>query len=106
MNTLYHGDNLKILRPKSEPPALAGGRVSDTEPFGDTEVDSPPAPVPPAHAGGSDETNTLFFKDESGVEADSLERPLEDTWHWRGIGRADVSRADSGRRRSRPGGDL
>src|SRR5437764_921746 len=49
-------------RPKSEPPASAGGRdVARTAP-GDTKVDSPPAPVPPTYAGGSDAAASATYR--------------------------------------------
>ena len=82
MNTLYNGDNLKILR----------------EYIKDETVDlvylDPPF--------DSNRNYNVLFKDESGVEADSQITAFEDTRHWRGLGRADVSRTDPGRRRGRP----
>ena len=65
MNTLYYHDNLNILRDfLSEPGAVATGfRVRDRE-------KNPVITIP-----GSHKTNyNILFKDESGVEADSLER--------------------------------
>lgn len=55
MNTLYCGDNLKILRDcTSEPGAVATGFL-DLDP-----------------AFNSNRNYNVLFKDESGVEADSL----------------------------------
>lgn len=62
MNTLYYGDNLKILR----------------DHIGDESVDliylDPPF--------NSNRTYNVLFKDESGNEADSQIRVFDDTWHW------------------------
>src|SRR5437763_3105470 len=62
MNTLYYGDNLKILR----------------EYMKDETVDlvylDPPF--------NSNRNYNVLFKDESGVEADSQITAFEDTWHW------------------------
>ena len=64
MNTLYYGDNLDILR----------------EYIKDESVDliylDPPF--------NSNRNYNVLFKDESGMEADSLEWLSEDTWHWKG----------------------
>lgn len=62
MNTLYYGDNLKILR----------------EYIKDESVDliylDPPF--------NSNRNYNVLFKDESGAEADSQITAFEDTWHW------------------------
>lgn len=62
MNTLYYGDNLKILR----------------EYIKDESVDliylDPPF--------NSNRNYNLLFKDESGSEAESQITAFEDTWHW------------------------
>lgn len=62
MNTLYYGDNLKILR----------------EHIKDESVDliylDPPF--------NSNRNYNVLFKDESGAEADSQITAFEDTWHW------------------------
>ena len=62
MNTLYYGDNLKILRDYIK----------------DESVDliylDPPF--------NSNRNFNVLFKDESGTEADSQIHAFEDTWHW------------------------
>jgi site-specific DNA-methyltransferase (adenine-specific) len=62
MNTLYYGDNFKILR----------------EYIKDQSVDliylDPPF--------NSNRNYNVLFKDESGTEADSQIHAFEDTWHW------------------------
>ena len=62
MNTLYYGDNLKILRDYIK----------------DESVDliylDPPF--------NSNRNYSVLFKDESGTETDSQIRAFEDTWHW------------------------
>ena len=62
LNTLYYGDNLKILR----------------EYIKDESVDliylDPPF--------NSNRNYNVLFKDESGTEADSQIHAFEDTWHW------------------------
>lgn len=62
MNTLYYGDNLKILR----------------EYIKDESVDlvylDPPF--------NSNRNYNVLFKDESGQEAESQITAFEDTWHW------------------------
>jgi DNA modification methylase len=62
MNTLYYGDNLKILRDYIK----------------DESVDliylDPPF--------NSNRNYNVLFKDESGTEADSQIHAFEDTWHW------------------------
>lgn len=62
MNTLYYGDNLKILREyiKNESVDL----VYLDPPF------------------NSNRNYNVLFKDESGSEADSQITAFEDTWHW------------------------
>lgn len=62
MNTLYYGDNLKILR----------------EYVKDETVDlvylDPPF--------NSNRNYNVLFKDESGAEAEAQITAFEDTWHW------------------------
>lgn len=62
MNTLYYGDNLKILR----------------EYIKDESVDliylDPPF--------NSNRNYNVLFKDESGAEAEAQITAFEDTWHW------------------------
>ncbi len=62
MNTLYYGDNLKILR----------------EHIATESVDliylDPPF--------NSNRNYNVLFKNESGVEADSQIKAFDDTWHW------------------------
>ena len=62
MNTLYYGDNLKILRDYIK----------------DESVDliylDPPF--------NSNRNYNVLFKDESGVEGDAQIHAFEDTWHW------------------------
>jgi len=62
MNTLYYGDNLKILR----------------EYIKDESVDliylDPPF--------NSNRNYNVLFKNESGAEAESQITAIEDTWHW------------------------
>lgn len=62
MNTLYYGDNLKILR----------------EYIKDESVDliylDPPF--------NSNRNYNVLFRDESGSEAESQITAFEDTWHW------------------------
>jgi len=64
MNTLYYGDNLKILR----------------EYIKDESVDliylDPPF--------SSNRNYNVLFKTESGAEAESQITAFEDTWHWSG----------------------
>jgi len=62
MNTLYYGDNLKILRDYIK----------------DESVDLI-YPDPPFN---SNRNYNVLFKDESGIEADSQIHAFEDTWHW------------------------
>ena len=62
MNTLYYGDNLKILRDYIQ----------------DESVDliylDPPF--------NSNRNYNVLFKNESGAEAESQITAFEDTWHW------------------------
>lgn len=62
MNTLYYGDNLKILR----------------EYIKDESVDliylDPPF--------NSNRNYNVLFRDESGADSDSQITAFEDTWHW------------------------
>ena len=64
MNTLYYGDNLKILR--------------DTSYFPDASVDliylDPPF--------NSNRNYNVLFKNEAGSESESQITAFEDTWHW------------------------
>lgn len=64
MNTLYYGDNLKILRDYIK----------------DESVDliylDPPF--------NSNRNYNVLFKNESGAEAESQITAFEDTWHWSG----------------------
>lgn len=62
MNTLYYGDNLKILRDYVE---------SETV---DLVYLDPPF--------NSNRNYNVLFKDESGAEADSQIRAFDDTWKW------------------------
>ena len=62
MNTLYYGDNLKILRDYIKDETV------------DLVYLDPPF--------NSNRNYNVLFKDESGVEADSQITAFEDTWHW------------------------
>ena len=62
MNTLYYGDNLKILR-----------EYIATESVDLIYLDPP---------FNSNRNYNVLFKNESGVEADSQIRAFDDTWHW------------------------
>ena len=64
MNTLYYGDNLKILR-----------RYIDKESVDLVYLDPP---------FNSNRNYNVLFKDESGLEADSQIMAFEATWHWKG----------------------
>ena len=64
MNTLYYGDNLKILRDYIKDETV------------DLVYLDPPF--------NSNRNYNVLFKDESGVEADSQITAFEDTWHWAG----------------------
>ena len=64
MNTLYYGDNLNILR-----------RYIAASSFDLVYLDPP---------FNSNRNYNVLFKDESGLEADSLEWLSADTWHWKG----------------------
>ena len=64
MNTLYYGDNLNILR-----------RYIKDESVDLIYLDPP---------FNSNRNYNVLFKDESGLEADSLEWLSADTWHWKG----------------------
>ena len=62
MNTLYYGDNLKILRDYIKAESV------------DLIYLDPPF--------NSNRNYNVLFKDESGAEADSQITAFEDTWHW------------------------
>jgi site-specific DNA-methyltransferase (adenine-specific) len=62
MNTLYYGDNLKILRDYIKDETV------------DLVYLDPPF--------NSNRNYNVLFKDESGTEADSQIQAFEDTWHW------------------------
>jgi DNA modification methylase len=62
MNTLYYGDNLKILRDHIKDESV------------DLVYLDPPF--------NSNRNYNVLFKDESGAEADSQITAFEDTWHW------------------------
>ena len=62
MNTLYYGDNLKILRDYIKDESV------------DLMCLDPPF--------NSNRNYNVLFKDESGTEADSQIHAFEDTWHW------------------------
>ncbi len=64
MNTLYSGDNLNILK-----------RYIGTESVDLVYLDPP---------FNSNRNYNVLFKDESGLEADSLEWLSAETWHWKG----------------------
>ena len=64
MNTLYYGDNLNILR-----------RYIKDESVDLVYLDQP---------FNSNRNYNVLFKDESGLETDSLEWLSADTWHWKG----------------------
>ena len=64
MNTLYYSDNLNILR-----------RYIRDESVDLVYLDPP---------FNSNRNYNVLFKDESGLEADSLEWLSADTWHWKG----------------------
>ena len=62
MNTLYYGDNLKILREHLETESV------------DLIYLDPPF--------NSNRNYNVLFKDESGKEAEAQITAFEDTWHW------------------------
>ncbi|MCD9186721.1 MAG: restriction endonuclease [Pyrinomonadaceae bacterium] len=62
MNTLYYGDNLKILRDKI--PAESVDLIYLDPPF------------------NSNRNYNVLFKDESGQESEAQITAFEDTWHW------------------------
>ncbi len=64
MNTLYYGDNLKILCDKNYFP----------DEFVDLIYLDPPF--------NSNRNYNVLFKDESGAEAEAQITAFEDTWHW------------------------
>lgn len=66
MNTLYYGDNLKILQRREYFPDACVDLVYLDPPF------------------NSNRNYNVLFKDESGLEADSQIMAFEDTWHWKG----------------------
>jgi hypothetical protein len=71
MNTLYYGDNLKILRDyiKDESVDLM-------------YLDPPTGRNATVTERASSRNYNVLFKDESGTEADSRDNAFEDTWHW------------------------
>jgi len=72
MNTLYYGDNLKILRDYIKDESVDQAPRLPEEGwhrFGDGVV------------GDSNRNYNVLFKDESGTEADSRENAFEDTSH-------------------------
>lgn len=62
MNTLYYGDNLKILREKI--PSESIDLIYLDPPF------------------NSNRNYNVLFKDESGIESTAQITAFEDTWHW------------------------
>ena len=64
MNTLYYGHNLNILGPYIKDESV------------DLVYLDPPS--------SANRNYNVLFKDESGLEADSLEWLSADTWHWKG----------------------
>ena len=64
MNTLYYGDNLKILRDYIKEESV------------DLVYLDPPF--------NSNRNYNVLFRNESGAEADSQITAFEDTWHWKG----------------------
>lgn len=64
MNTLYYGDNLKILRDRNYFPDECVDLIYLDPPF------------------NSNRNYNVLFKDESGKEADAQITAFEDTWHW------------------------
>ncbi|HEY2847955.1 MAG TPA: hypothetical protein VGI80_09060 [Pyrinomonadaceae bacterium] len=64
MNTLYCGDNLKILRNRDYFPNECVDLIYLDPPF------------------NSNRSYNVLFKDESGIEADSQIKAFDDTWHW------------------------
>ncbi|CAN5334574.1 hypothetical protein BH20ACI2_BH20ACI2_17100 [soil metagenome] len=72
MNTLYYGDNLKILRVYIKDESV------------DLVYLDPPFNSNRRSARLSNRNYSVLFKDESGLEADSLEWLSADTRHWKG----------------------
>lgn len=64
MNTLYYGDNLKILQDRNYFPDACVDLIYLDPPF------------------NSNRNYNVLFKNESGVEAESQITAFEDTWHW------------------------
>jgi len=64
MNTLYYGDNLKILQDRNYFPDACVDLVYLDPPF------------------NSNRNYNVLFKNESGIEAESQITAFEDTWHW------------------------
>lgn len=62
LNTLYYGDNLKILRDYIKDESV------------DLVYLDPPF--------NSNRNYNVLFKNESGIEAESQITAFEDTWHW------------------------
>lgn len=64
MNTLYYGDNLKILQDRNYFPDACVDLIYLDPPF------------------NSNRNYNVLFKNESGTEAESQITAFEDTWHW------------------------
>ena len=64
MNTLYYGDNLKILQDRNYFPDACVDLIYLDPPF------------------NSNRNYNGLFKNESGIEAESQITAFEDTWHW------------------------
>ena len=64
MNTLYYGDNLKILQDRNYFPDACLDLIYLDPPF------------------KSNRNYNVLFKNESGIEAESQITAFEDTWHW------------------------
>lgn len=64
MNTLYYGDNLKILQDRNYFPDACVDLIYLDPPF------------------NSNRNYNVLFKNESGIEAESQITAFEDTWHW------------------------
>ena len=73
MNTLYYGDNLKILRDYIKDDQAPLLPEEGWHRFGDGVVGVPPF--------NSNRNYNVLFKDESGTEADSRENAFVDTSH-------------------------
>ena len=77
MNTLYYGDNLKILQDRNPgSPPYEGGVAAVAA---DGVVLSVLLIDPPFNL---NRNYNVLFKNESGIEAESQITDFEDTWHW------------------------